>query len=399
MEYMVFGGQMKRDIILCVDDEEMMVEALKIELTNNISSDIIIETATSAEEALMIVNESLEQGDHIILVISDQKMPEMTGEVLLAELDKIIPQALKILLTGYTDLDAIQYAINNASLFRYIQKPWEQEDLILTVKQAIDKFNTMRALDEKTRQIMKMNEELEEKVQERTMQLSDAIKELETFSFTVSHDLKSPLRSIDYCAKYILEDYADMLSPEVLKMLTDIRSTCENMFILINKLLLYSMTANALPELAPVDTDQLFRQTYAELMSSVKNRKIEFIIKGVLPTVMADSILLKQVVNNILSNAIKFTRLREKAVITVDCEEDKNKYRFSVRDNGVGFDMKYASKLFGIFQRMHTQNEYEGSGIGLATVKKIIDKHGGEVSINSVEDEGTVLSFTLPKQP
>ncbi|HHU90795.1 MAG TPA: response regulator [Clostridiaceae bacterium] len=390
---------MKRDIILCVDDEEMMVEALKIELTNNISSDIIIETATSAEEALMIVNESLEQGDHIILVISDQKMPEMTGEVLLAELDKIIPQALKILLTGYTDLDAIQYAINNASLFRYIQKPWEQEDLILTVKQAIDKFNTMRALDEKTRQIMKMNEELEEKVQERTMQLSDAIKELETFSFTVSHDLKSPLRSIDYCAKYILEDYADMLSPEVLKMLTDIRSTCENMFILINKLLLYSMTANALPELAPVDTDQLFRQTYAELMSSVKNRKIEFIIKGVLPTVMADSILLKQVVNNILSNAIKFTRLREKAVITVDCEEDKNKYRFSVRDNGVGFDMKYASKLFGIFQRMHTQNEYEGSGIGLATVKKIIDKHGGEVSINSVEDEGTVLSFTLPKQP
>ena len=114
---------------------------------------------------------------------------------------------------------------------------------------------------------------------------------------------------------------------------------------------------------------------------------------------MADSILLKQVVNNILSNAIKFTRLREKAVITVDCEEDKNKYRFSVRDNGVGFDMKYASKLFGIFQRMHTQNEYEGSGIGLATVKKIIDKHGGEVSINSVEDEGTVLSFTLPKQP
>ena len=390
---------MKRDIILCVDDEEMMVEALKIELTNNISSDIIIETATSAEEALMIVNESLEQGDHIILVISDQKMPEMTGEVLLAELDKIIPQALKILLTGYTDLDAIQYAINNASLFRYIQKPWEQEDLILTVKQAIDKFNTMRALDEKTRQIMKMNEELEEKVQERTMQLSDAIKELETFSFTVSHDLKSPLRSIDYCAKYILEDYADMLSPEVLKMLTDIRSTCENMFILINKLLLYSMTANALPELAPVDTDQLFRQTYAELMSSVKNRKIEFIIKGVLPTVMADSILLKQVVNNILSNAIKFTRLREKAVITVDCEEDKNKYRFSVRDNGVGFDMKCASKLFGIFQRMHTQNEYEGSGIGLATVKKIIDKHGGEVSINSVEDEGTVLSFTLPKQP
>ncbi len=387
---------MGKDKILCVDDEEMMVEALKIELGNNISSDIIIETATSAEEALLIVNETLKQGDRFILIISDQKMPGMTGEVLLAKLDKITPQALKILLTGYTNLDAVQYAINNASLFRYIQKPWEQEDLILTVKQAIDKFNTKKALDEKTQQIMKMNEELEEKVEERTIQLSDAMKELEAFSFTVSHDLKSPLRSIDYCAKYILEDYSNELNTEVIKMITDIRSTCENMFSLINKLLLYSMTAKALPELSIVDTDQLFRQTYAELITSVKSREIEFVIKGVLPIVSGDSILLKQVVNNILSNSIKFTRQKEKAIITVECEEDGNEYRFSVRDNGVGFDMRYASKLFGIFQRMHTQNEYEGSGIGLATVKKIINKHGGEVNINSVEYEGTVISFTLP---
>jgi light-regulated signal transduction histidine kinase (bacteriophytochrome) len=156
------------------------------------------------------------------------------------------------------------------------------------------------------------------------------------------------------------------------------------------------MTAKALPELAPVDTNQLFRDTYSELMTSVKDRDIEFIIEGVLPEVKADYILLKQVVNNILSNSIKFTRQKEKAVITVKCEKDENDYRFIIRDNGVGFDMKYASKLFGIFQRMHTQNEYEGSGIGLATVKKIIDKHGGQVNISSIENEGTVVSFTLP---
>jgi len=243
---------------------------------------------------------------------------------------------------------------------------------------------------------MKMNEDLEEKVKERTLQLSNAMKELEAFSFTVSHDLKSPLRSIDYCAKFILEDYADGLNEEVKKMLTDIRSTCDNMFSLINKLLLYSMTSKALPELSLVDTDQLFRLTYAELMTSVENREIEFIIKGALPTLKADPILLKQVVNNILSNSIKFTRQKEKAIITVECEEVRNEYRFYLRDNGVGFDMKYASKLFGIFQRMHTQNEYEGSGIGLATVKKIIEKHGGQVNISSIENEGTVVSFTLP---
>ena len=115
---------MGKDKILCVDDEEMLVDALKIELVNNISSEIIVETATSAEEALLIVNESLKQGDRFILVISDQKMPGMAGEVLLVRLDKIIPDSLKILLTGYTDIEAVQYAINNASLFRYIQKPW-----------------------------------------------------------------------------------------------------------------------------------------------------------------------------------------------------------------------------------------------------------------------------------
>ncbi|MGI6086037.1 MAG: response regulator, partial [Acetivibrionales bacterium] len=346
---------MARDKILCVDDEEMIVDALKIELVNNISPDIHVETATSAEEALQIVNESLKQGDRFILVISDQRMPGMTGEVLLARLDKIIPHSLKILLTGYTNLEAVQYAINNASLFRYIQKPWEQEDLILTVKQAIDKYNTKRALDEKTNQIVKMNEELEDKIEERTIQLTEALKELEAFSFTVSHDLKSPLRSIDYYTKYILEDYSEELNEEVKKMLLSIRSTCNSMFDLINKLLLYSMTSKALPEVSLIDSDQLFRQVYSELIASIRNRDIEFTIKGTLPEIEGDPVLLKQVVNNILSNSIKFTRKKYKALISVECEQDKDEYRFFIRDNGVGFDMKYASNLFGIFQRMHNQ--------------------------------------------
>lgn len=387
---------MGRDKILCIDDEEMIVDALKFELVNHISPEILIETATSAEEALLIVNESLRRGDRFILVISDQRMPGMTGEVLLSRLDKIIPHSLKILLTGYTNIEAVQYAINNAGLFRYIQKPWEQEDLILTVKQAIDKYNTKRALDEKTNQIIKMNEELEDKIEERTIQLSEALKELEAFSFTVSHDLKSPLRSIDYYTKYILEDHQEELSEEAKEMLRSIRSTCESMFNLINKLLLYSMTAKALPELSSIDTNQLFQQTYSELMTSIENRDIEFVINGELPVVEADPVLLKQVINNILSNSIKFTRKKDKAVITVDCEEADNEYRFYVRDNGAGFDMQYASNLFGIFQRMHNQSEFEGSGIGLATVKKIIEKHGGKVSIDSVENEGTVVSFSLP---
>lgn len=390
---------MGRNKILCVDDEEMIVDAIKMELMNNLPDNIIIDTARNAEEAYQIVEESINQGDDFILIISDQRMPGVPGDVLLAELNKLVPDALKILLTGYTDIDGIQYAINNAGLFRYIQKPWSRDDLILTVRQAIDKYNTKRELDEKNRQIIRMNEELEKIVQERTSQLSDALRELEAFTYTVSHDLKSPLRSIDLYSKYILEDHFDELNDEVKNMVLNIREICGNMFELIDNLLSYSMTAKAKPELTTVDMDALFRNTFEEIAKPLKDRDIVFTVEERLPEVTADAVLMKQVVNNILSNAVKFTRNKKQAIINVKHSVDDTMVCFSVTDNGVGFDMKYASKLFGIFQRMHAQSEFEGFGIGLATVKKIIDKHGGKVSIQSEDGIGTTVRFSLPLNP
>lgn len=390
------GGLMERDLILCVDDESMVVDALKMELMQSLSSEFIIESARSGEEALEIAQEAITSGDHIILVISDQRMPGMTGEVLLSKLNAIIPQSLKILLTGYTDIEAVQYAINHAGLYRYIQKPWDRQDLVLTVSEAVDKYRTQKKLEEKTRQVIRMNEELEKMVEQRTLQLSDAIKELESFSYTVSHDLKSPLRSIDYYAKFILEDYEKTLGEDVASMLKNIRSVCSGMFDLIDKLLLYAVTAKAEPEFSMVDMNSLFEQTFNEMMVAEQGRNIELKIDSNLPEVKADCVLIKQVVHNLLSNAVKFTRQKEEAVIRITCVKETGTYCFSVSDNGVGFNMNYAHKLFGLFQRMHSHNRFEGSGIGLATVKKIIEKHGGKVSISSEEGRGTQVSFALP---
>ncbi|HBR01826.1 MAG TPA: hypothetical protein DD738_04375, partial [Ruminiclostridium sp.] len=156
-----------KEKILCVDDEEMVLEALKMELMRGLTGKYIIETALSGEEALQIAEESEKNGDRILVVLSDQQMPGMTGEVLLSILNIKIPRALKILLTGYSDLEAVQYAINNAELYHYIQKPWDRENLILTVGQAIEKYHTRLELEEKTIQIIRMNKGLENTVQKR----------------------------------------------------------------------------------------------------------------------------------------------------------------------------------------------------------------------------------------
>lgn len=390
---------MGKEIILCVDDEAMVVDALRMELMQGLSSDCIIETAQSGDEALEIVRDSLSQGDEIALVISDQRMPGMTGEILLQRLNLIVPKALKILLTGYTDIEAVQFAINHAGLYRYIQKPWNREDLLLTVRGALDKYRTQNQLEESTRKIIKMNEELEKTVEKRTRQLSEAIKELEAFSYTVSHDLKSPVRTIDTYAKFILEDYEDSLNADVVNMLRNIRAVCGGIFDMIDKLLQYAVTTKAEPEFSLVSMEDLFKQTFSEIIMSEKGRDVEFVLDSPLCEVKGDPILLKQVVYNLLANAVKFTRNREKARIHIKCTSVPEGICFTVEDNGVGFNMEYAHKIFGLFQRMHSRDKFEGSGIGLATVKRIIEKHGGTVSITSQEGQGTQVSFILPHHP
>jgi signal transduction histidine kinase len=247
-------------------------------------------------------------------------------------------------------------------------------------------------------EVGKLNAELEQRVTMRTHDLQQAIQELEAFTYTVSHDLKSPLRAVDGYSKIILEDYQEELKEDVARMLSHIRNICSEMIDMINKLLQYSTTSRKELHLEAVDCNELIAASFQELKCSVPDRRIKFKVETGLPTALADKVMLKQVLNNILSNAIKFTKNREITYITAGATITENEYVFYVKDNGVGFDMNYSGKLFGLFQRLHTSDEFEGSGIGLITIKKIIEKHGGRVWIEGQPDKGATIYFTLPNK-
>jgi signal transduction histidine kinase len=226
-----------------------------------------------------------------------------------------------------------------------------------------------------------------------------AYRQLESFSYSVSHDLKSPLRAIKGYARFLKEDCKEQLPEEGCKHLEAVGANVEKMERLIEDLLAFSRFTNRAVEKQLVVLDELARKTYEDLRSEIKGRQIELKI-GTLPTCTADPALIKQVLVNLLSNAVKFTRNRDVSRIEVGycpATDDAGKWIYFVKDNGAGFDMKYAGKLFGVFQRMHHASEFEGTGVGLAIVQNIINRHGGRIWAEAAKDQGACFYFSLPK--
>lgn len=544
---------MKKKTILCVDDEKMVIDSLKEQLRSYFMFEYNIETAESGDEALEIFKELQDADIEVPLIIADYLMPKMKGDELLIKIHQIQPKTISILLTGHANADAVGNIVNRAKLYRYITKPWEKEDFLLTVKEALRSYNQEKKLSslitisqqissilhindllnvivEKaveisssqrgylflrdkdnsgelkrsvtknltnkeelpsiSEQIVKetfelgekivinddsfmfnnityhdianwgiksvismpikhrdtimgvcyldrplsnlyfttdcvelvevlitqvaisfdnasLYEDLEHKVEERTEQLAKANEELKAFTYRVSHDIKSPLTIIESCKRILERTMEDKLTEQQKEVLEQIGLTVHKISNLVDSLMLLSKAIRKEMDIARVNLSNIVKQILAEYKLANPERKVLFEVERDI-FVKADRNLINIVMNNLIGNALKYSEKKDTAFIefgilrdleyinnnSINLKEIKSPVYY-IKDKGVGFDMKYAHKLFQPFERINNSEEYQGSGIGLATVEKIISRHSGKIWAESNEGEGASFFFFL----
>jgi PAS domain S-box-containing protein len=243
------------------------------------------------------------------------------------------------------------------------------------------------------RELERLNREL----QKRAAELEASNKELESFAYSVSHDLRAPLRHVASYSELLQKQASSSLDDKSRRYVQTILESAKRMGNLIDDLLAFSRLGRAEAKMRAVDLQQVVKEAIAEVSRDTRDRDIAWKI-GALPACHGDSSMLKLVVVNLVSNAVKFTRMRTRAEIEIGCvDKDNDQLEVFVRDNGAGFDMQYANKLFGVFQRLHLAEQFEGTGIGLATVQRITHRHGGQVRAEGAVDQGATFYFSLPK--
>src|SRR5882724_265143 len=302
----------------------------------------------------------------------------------------------KLLRTGrwegelvHTKRDGTQVVVAS----RWSMEQDEQGRPLATLETNNDISERKRAEEE----IRKLNAELEQRVIERTAELKATNKELEAFAYSISHDLRAPLRHMAGYAELLQKNASTILDEKSRRYMTMILQSAKRMGDLIDDLLAFSRIGRAETRMTMVSLEQLVKEALSEVQQETDGRNMGWRI-GALPNLYGDRSMLRLALVNLISNAVKFTRTRPQPEIEIGCVDGKeDEIVVFIRDNGVGFEMKYVNKLFGVFQRLHRAEEFEGTGIGLATVQRIIHRHGGRVWAEGLVDRGAIFYFSVPK--
>lgn len=258
-----------------------------------------------------------------------------------------------------------------------------------------ERYQVLQA--ESAEEVRRLNAELEERVRQRTAQVEAINKELEAFTYSVSHDLRAPLRGMSGFARVLEEDYGDKLDDDGRRYLEIIKSNAAHMGQLIDDLLSLSRLGRQPLKATTIALDELSKEAFRDASADDRHRDIELTV-DTLPECRGDASLLRQVLINLLSNAVKFTRHASPARIHVGSTSQNGEVVYFVRDNGAGFDMRYANKLFGVFQRLHGPEDFAGTGVGLAIVKRIVERHGGRIWAEGEPGKGATFYFTLARE-
>ena len=361
--------------LLIVDDESAQMRALCDTLS---VEGYATRGFSSARDALKAIRPG--QFD---LLLTDLMMPEMDGITLINAAREIDETLGAIVMTGHGTIDTAVQAMQRGAL-DYILKPFKLNVILPVISRALD-----------VQRLRRENAELQERERRRSEELAAAYQDLESFSYSISHDLRAPLRTIDSFAQILKEDFAEQLGEEGDRLIGVIRTGSQKMDQLIVGLLEFSRIGRQPLDLDRIDMTALADAAAAEVRS-LYTGPCPVIEIAELPVILGDAIIMRQVWCNLIGNALKYSAKRPLPRIKISGRIEGGEAIYQVDDNGAGFDMRYADKLFGVFQRLHRAEEFNGTGVGLAIVHRIIARHGGRIWAQGTPDAGASFQFALP---
>jgi two-component system sensor histidine kinase/response regulator len=319
------------------------------------------------------------------LLLTDLMMPEMDGIELFRAARAVDPDIAGVIMTGHGTIDTAVEALQIGAL-DYVLKPFRLNVILPVIARALE-----------IRSLRIENAALQRREREQALELAAAYRDLESFSYSISHDLRSPLRAIRGMTGIYLEEAGDSVSQSGRKRLAQVVRSAERMDQMIGDLLRFCRLSRTPPNRHRIDLNAVARRVVKELQAEDPQRHVEVRIAP-LPDCQGDPGLIEQVMTNLLSNAFKFTKDRSDACVELGTCREQDEQVYFVRDNGAGFNMQYADKLFGVFQRLHSQDQFPGTGVGLSIVKRILERHGGRIWADSAPGQGATFSFVVGQE-